>query len=198
MDAPVETLLLGPVSRDRYLQARQSPGSGAMNAWHWRQLGRPFVLDAARRSDAGAAWTPRPQRIPYLPDSIVEPGRSAAIDIVIEPDRQPHMDHFVDGVWAAFRLTPGEKKLLAGARRLHDVLVEPAIAELERFAAASRGSRSPPTSSASGTTPRAVRGPWAAPVRRLAGRADTGRWGPRVAFDSVTRRGDDGRPSAKA
>jgi sugar/nucleoside kinase (ribokinase family) len=48
------------------------------------------------------------------------------------------MDHFGEGVWAAFRLTPGEEKLLAGARRLHVVLVEPAIAELERLAADDR------------------------------------------------------------
>lgn len=137
-----EALLIGAVSRDRYLGAGDElPGGGALNmAWHWRQLGRPFRLVSRlgdRDAEAALLLLER-NGIPYLPDSIVAPGRSAAIDIVIEPDRQPHMDHFVEGVWAAFRLTPDEEALLADARHLHVVLVEGAIAELERLAAAGR------------------------------------------------------------
>ena len=40
------------------------------------------------------------------------------------PDRQPHMDHFVDGVWADYRLTQKERLLLGRAKHLHAVLVE--------------------------------------------------------------------------
>ena len=139
---PDETLLLGAVSRDRYLAAGDElPGGGALNvAWHWRQLGRPFrLVTRLGDRDAGAALRLLDRNgIPYLPGSIVAPGRSAAIDIVIELDRQPFMDHFVEGVWASFRLTPDEEALLAGAGHLHAVLVEGAIAELERLAAAGR------------------------------------------------------------
>lgn len=45
------------------------------------------------------------------------------------------MDDFVPGVWEDYRLTPRQRDGLAPARRLHVVLVEGAIAELERLAA---------------------------------------------------------------
>jgi len=139
---PIETLLVGPISRDRYIQTGEElPGGGALNvAWHWRQLGRPFLfLTRLGEQDAGPALDLLERTgIAHSADSIVAPGRSAAIDIVIEDDRQPYMDHFVEGVWAGFQLTPGEERLLDGARRLHAVLVEGAIAELERLAAAGR------------------------------------------------------------
>lgn len=141
-EAPLETLLLGTVSRDRYVGAGEElPGGGVLNvAWHWRRLGRPFVL-LTRLGDVDAAAALEVldrNGIPYLAESIVASGRSAAIDIRIELDRQPYMDGFVEGVWATFRLTPREEILLTGARRLHAVLVEGAIAELDRLARAGR------------------------------------------------------------
>ena len=63
-------------------------------------------------------------------------GPSASIDIAIQPDLQPHMDNFVEGVWATYRSTPEEEALVAGARRIHLVLVEGAIRELDRLHAA--------------------------------------------------------------
>ena len=141
-EAPVQTLLVGAVSRDRYVQAGDElPGGGALNvAWHWRQLGRPFILltRLGDRDAAAALELLDRNEIPHHADSVVAPGRSASIDIVIEPDRQPFMDHFVEGVWATFRLTPGEERLFDGARHLHVVLVEGAIRELERLARAGR------------------------------------------------------------
>ncbi len=63
-------------------------------------------------------------------------GASASIDIAIQPDLQPFMDNFVEGVWATYRSTPEEETLVAGARRLHLVLVEGAVRELDRLHAA--------------------------------------------------------------
>jgi sugar/nucleoside kinase (ribokinase family) len=141
-EARVETLLVGAVSRDRYVESDEElPGGGVLNmAWHWRRLGRPFrLLSRLGDRDARAALDLLDRSgIPYLPDSIVARGRSATIDIVIEADRQPHMDHFVEGVWATFRFTAAEERLLDRTGRLHAVLVEGAIAELERLAEAGR------------------------------------------------------------
>ena len=44
------------------------------------------------------------------------------------------MDNFVPGVWGDYRLTSRERARLVRARRLHVVLVEGAIAELDRLA----------------------------------------------------------------
>ena len=86
------------------------------------------------------------------------------------------MDNFVGGVWDDYRLTARERAALAGAERLHVVLVEGAIAELARLAAdgALRESRSRRTSSGSGTTRSSASPTTMAPrrprVHRLAGR----------------------------
>ena len=45
------------------------------------------------------------------------------------------MDKFVPGVWADYRLTAAERVVLGGSKRLHAVLVEGAISELDRLAA---------------------------------------------------------------
>jgi sugar/nucleoside kinase (ribokinase family) len=66
----------------------------------------------------------------------VAPGRSSSIDIRIQPDRQPFMDNFSPGVWDDLRSTATEQAVVAGAHRLHTVLVEGAVAELARLAAA--------------------------------------------------------------
>jgi len=62
--------------------------------------------------------------------------RQRGLDITILSDRQPYMDNFVGGVWDDYRLTEIEASSLRSARRLHTVLVEGAIAELERLGAA--------------------------------------------------------------
>jgi len=63
----------------------------------------------------------------------VADGASATIDIEILPDGQPYMDHFVEGVWADYRSTPEEAALIRRPGRIHVVLVEGAIRELERL-----------------------------------------------------------------
>jgi sugar/nucleoside kinase (ribokinase family) len=134
------TLLLGTISLDRYLESGEVlPGGGVLNmAWHWRELGRPFRLLTRIGSDDGAgieAFLERNGIGVAVPDDLVGPGRSSSIDIEIQTDRQPWMDNFIGGVWDDYRLTPGERDVLAGAGRVHAVLVEGAIAELERLGA---------------------------------------------------------------
>ena len=72
--------------------------------------------------------------IPCTPE-LVAPGASSSIDIRIQPDLQPSMDHFVEGVWAEYALSPAELARVRARGRLHLVLVEGAIRELERRAA---------------------------------------------------------------
>lgn len=136
---PGDTLLLGTISLDRYLASGDVlAGGGILNmAWHWQRLGRPFqVLTRAGAEDGApiAAFLDRHGMEPAVRDELIAPGRSSSIDIEIQPDRQPWMDHFIGGVWDDYRLTPRERDALARAQRLHVVLIEGAIAELERLA----------------------------------------------------------------
>lgn len=142
MTAPAgrETFLLGTISLDRYLATGEIlPGGGVLNmAWHWRRLGRPFRLLTRVGSEDGApiqAFLEHNAIEIAQPADLVASGRSSSIDIQILPDRQPWMDNFIPGVWDDYRLTPRERDLLAGAERLHAVLVEGVIVELERLAA---------------------------------------------------------------
>ena len=134
-----EHLLLGPLSLDLYRDGTVVPGGGALNmAWHWRTLGVPFRLltrIGADHRDVALGFLDR-HGIPYVPAEIVGGRSSATIDIEIQPDGQPHMDRFVEGVWAGYRSTPTEESLIAGPGGLHVVLVEGAIAELARLLAA--------------------------------------------------------------
>jgi sugar/nucleoside kinase (ribokinase family) len=134
------SLLLGAASLDVYLgRDLVLPGGGAVNmAWHLRGEPDPWHLLTRVGNDRPEVFTAFLARhaIRHSPGSIVGRGASASIDIVIRPDLQPHMDNFVEGVWASFRSTPEEEALVAGARRLHVVLVEGAIRELERLAGA--------------------------------------------------------------
>jgi sugar/nucleoside kinase (ribokinase family) len=135
-----ETFLLGTISLDRYLATGEIlPGGGVLNmAWHWRRLGRPFRLLTRVGSEDGApiqAFLEHNAIEIAQPADLVASGRSSSIDIQILPDRQPWMDNFIPGVWDDYRLTPRERDLLAGAERLHAVLVEGVIVELERLAA---------------------------------------------------------------
>ena len=130
-------LLLGALSLDIYLgRDLVLPGGGVLNmAWQWRRAGVPFRLLSRvgdDRPDVFRAFLDR-HEIPSQA-GLVAPGRSASIDIVIQPDLQPSMDHFVEGVWATYRLLPEEEALVAGSAGVHLVLVEGAIRELRRMA----------------------------------------------------------------
>lgn len=134
---PPETLLLGALSLDRYLpDGPVLPGGGALNvAWHWRSLGVPFRLLTRvgdREADLFLDMLDR-HGIDHVPTSIVAAGPSASIDIEFLPDRQPWMDHYVQGVCRDLRLTAEEERVLAASRRLHAILVEGVIAELDRL-----------------------------------------------------------------
>lgn len=137
-DPADRSLLLGALSLDIHLpDGPVLPGGGVLNmAWHLRRRDVPFRLVTRIGDDRPELFLDILDRhgIPYVPASIVGSGPSASIDITVQPDRQPYMDHFVDGVWGDFRLTPAERRLLAGAERLHVVLVEGAIAEVDRLA----------------------------------------------------------------
>jgi sugar/nucleoside kinase (ribokinase family) len=134
-----ETLLLGTISLDRYLASGDVlPGGGVLNmAWHWTGFGRPFRILTRVGTEDGepiAAFLGRHAIKTVARDQLAAPGRSSSIDIEILPDRQPHMDNFVPGVWDHYRLTAREREGLAAAGRLHVVLVEGAITELARLA----------------------------------------------------------------
>ena len=136
-----DTLLMGTISLDHYLATGEVlPGGGVLNmAWQWRRLGRPFAVLTRVGTEDGAPIERFLERhaIPaVVRDELASPGRSSTIDIEILPDRQPWMDNFVPGVWADYRLSARERAALSKATRLHVVLVEGAIAELERLAAA--------------------------------------------------------------
>ena len=132
------TLLLGTISLDHYLATGEVlPGGGVLNmAWHWRRLGRGFeLLTRVGAIDGGPikAFIDRHGIATVSRKELAAPGGSSTIDIEILADRQPHMDNFVPGVWADYGLTARERDSLREAKRLHAVLVEGAIAELERL-----------------------------------------------------------------
>lgn len=141
-EAKPDTLLVGALSLDRYQpDGPVLPGGGALNvAWHWRRLGLPFRLITRIGDGEADLFLDMLGRhgIDADPASIVAHGPSASIDVEFLPDRQPWMDHYVEGVCADLRFTPDEERLLAGARRLHAILVEGVIAELDRLGRAGR------------------------------------------------------------
>ena len=108
-------VLLGAVSLDVYLgRDLVLPGGGVLNmAWRWRQSGVPFRLLTRVGDDLREVFRDFLDRhgIPAEP-GLVAPGRSASIDIVIQPDLQPWMDNYVEGVWATVRLRPDEEALI--------------------------------------------------------------------------------------
>jgi sugar/nucleoside kinase (ribokinase family) len=145
MQRAEENLLLGPASLDIHLEPRSDgrrvevavyPGGGALNmAYHWAALEVPFTLLTRIGDDRPAVFLDflRRHGIAGVDGSIVAPGVSASIDITTQPDRQPWMDNFVEGVWTGFTLTPEESRLVIGARRLHAVLVDAVVEELHRL-----------------------------------------------------------------
>jgi sugar/nucleoside kinase (ribokinase family) len=136
-DLPDDTLLLGALSLDRYLpDGPVLPGGGALNvAWHWRTLELPFRLVTRIGDGEAAMFLDMLGRhgIEHMPDSIVARGPSASIVIEILPDREIWMDDYVEGVGADLRFTAEEERLLRRARRLHAILVEGVIAEIDRL-----------------------------------------------------------------
>lgn len=137
-----DTLLFGALSRDIYLgRDLILPGGGVLNmAWAWSRAGVSFRLLSRIGDDDPGLFRDflTRHRIACLPGSLVGSGPSASIDIVIRPDRQPFMDHFVGGVWDDLTLTDEETEAIASAARLHVVLVEGAIEALERLGDAGR------------------------------------------------------------
>ncbi|MCE9621195.1 MAG: hypothetical protein K8R99_02500 [Actinomycetia bacterium] len=135
----VDNLLLGPASLDRYIQQGVVlPGGGALNmAYHWSQRDLPFQFLTRIGDDMPMVFTDFFQRHGIAhSSSLIAHGQSASIDIAIRADRQPYMDNFVEGVWTDFRLTAGEEAMLGSARRLHMVLADPVVTELDRLGAA--------------------------------------------------------------
>ena len=134
------SILFGTASRDRYLETgRTLPGGGVLNmAYHWAAAGKAFLLQTRIGSSDQELFVPFLERngIPHLPASLVAPGESSSIDIRIGEDRQPQMDNYIDGVWEVVHCTTEELASLAAATHWHTVLVEGAIAELERLTVA--------------------------------------------------------------
>lgn len=130
MPAP---LLFGPVSIDRWVdEGLDLPGGGVFNiAVQWARAGMPFRLLSRIGHDDGAVIQVALARhhIDALP-SLVQPGRTATIDVTIRADRQPWMDHFDPGVWAEVTLTDDDVAALRAAGRVHAVMVDPVIRSL--------------------------------------------------------------------
>jgi sugar/nucleoside kinase (ribokinase family) len=128
---------MGALSLDIYVgRDLVLPGGGALNmAWHWRQAdARSFRLLSRIGDDRPGVFQAFLDRHAIeATDDLVGHGPSASIDITIRADLQPFMDHFIEGVWADYRLSPAERALLPTAHGLHAVLVEGAIRELERL-----------------------------------------------------------------
>ena len=212
-------LLLGALSLDIYLgRDLVLPGGGVLNmAWRWRRSGVPFRLSR------GSATTglrfprlPRPPRHPP-PGAGLGAGPSASIDIVIQPDLQPWMDNFVEGVWATSGCSPTRSargRAAGGSTSCWSRASIPraAAARRGRAHAGPRGSR--PTSSPSATTrssgspdtmadvdigfvgwPGEPDDPTVAGIRGVA--HDQGRLVV-VTFGSARRAGVDGRDGARA
>ena len=135
----MSSILFGTASRDRYLESgRTLPGGGVLNmAYHWAAAGKEFLLQTRIGSSDQDLFVEFLQRngIPHLPASLVAPGESSSIDIRIGADRQPQMDNYIEGVWEVVHCTPEELAALTTATHWHTVLVEGAIAELERLSA---------------------------------------------------------------
>lgn len=132
------TILLGAASLDIYQEnGLILPGGGCLNmAYHWRQLGFPHLFLTRIGPDGEQIFHDFFQRhqIACLPKSLVGNGRTPAIDITFLPDGQPLMDNFVEGVLADFRLTNTEEMMAAQAERVHTVLVDSLVREVNRLA----------------------------------------------------------------
>lgn len=133
VDVPIA--LIGPLSVDRYVvEDIELPGGGALNmAYHWAARDLPFELFARVGDDRARLFTTFCARHGIeVTDELVVPGTSSSIDIEIRGDRQPWMDHFVEGVAADFALSPDELARVGASSGAHLVLVDVVDAELRR------------------------------------------------------------------
>ena len=132
------TLLFGPLSVDRYVdEGIDLPGGGVLNmAYHWAHGEVPFRLLSRIGDDQVELFRSFLDRhgIATLP-SLVAPGVSSSIDIVMRDDRQPWMDHFVEGVWADVRWTDDDRLELRQAERVHAVLVDAVAQAIDELGA---------------------------------------------------------------
>ncbi|MBU0928174.1 MAG: carbohydrate kinase family protein [Spirochaetes bacterium] len=135
--ASTDTVLLGPLTLDRYVEESLAlPGGGALNiAYAWMISGEPFRVVSRIGDDATAAFLGFLERhgIAHDPGTLVVPGLTASIDIRVLADGQTVMDNYSPGVWAGLRLSGAEDEAIAGARGLHAMLVEPVIREVHRL-----------------------------------------------------------------
>ena len=153
MSASTTARLLGPLSIHQYrapipttelgdsgagLDELDLPGGGALNmAFHWARRGLDVELISRVSSDRSELFDAFCGRhgITTTPDLIAD-GPACTVDIRFAADRQPVMDHFVEGVLADLSVTAHEADRLFGASPSHLVLVEVVDRELQRLAAA--------------------------------------------------------------
>lgn len=132
----MKNILFGLVCLDNYTNTNQiRPGCGLLhNAFHLQRLGaNPLLLTRIGTENAEIFqqfFETNP--ISILPDSIVTSGRSASIEIEVQPSGEAVMSNFKMGVWQNFRLTQAEEQLLAQAGHIHSVLVDGVLAEFLR------------------------------------------------------------------
>lgn len=133
----VRAVLIGPASVDRFLDSGESvPGGGALNmAYHWSQLDKSFVFVTRVASDDEPMFRGFFERhgIAVTP-AMSMAGESCTVDVIIQGDRQPWMDNFVEGVWSDFTLSDEEVELVASGQPVHAVLVDVVDRELLRLA----------------------------------------------------------------
>ncbi|MEM9749017.1 MAG: hypothetical protein AAF945_20165, partial [Actinomycetota bacterium] len=104
----VDAFLVGPLSGDRYLdEGVTRPGGGALNmAVHQTRRGLRVELVsrvAESQRDLVDSFLRR-NGVPAT-SSLYVPGEPCTIDVRFADDRQPMMDHFVEGILADFRLS---------------------------------------------------------------------------------------------
>lgn len=133
-------VLLGVVCLDIYTRTGDiRPGCGILhNAYHLQQLGsQPLLITRIGPAHSSVFFDFfRRNRIAILPDCLAPAGRSASIQIEVQPSGEAVMSNFDQGVWADFRLTPAEETALANAKNIHLVLARGVAPEFVRLAAA--------------------------------------------------------------
>lgn len=120
-------VVVGPASVDRYIDSGADvPGGGALNmAYHWarRGVGAELVTRVATRDADLFVPFFEHNGISVTPSLLVD-GPSCTVDVVIRADRQPWMDHFVEGIWSDFAFSDREAALVLDGTPTHLVLVD--------------------------------------------------------------------------
>ncbi|MCG3209067.1 MAG: Fructoselysine 6-kinase [Anaerolineae bacterium] len=134
----MSNVLLGVVCLDIYTRTGNvRPGCGILhNAWHLQQLGsQPRLITRIGRDHSSVFFDFfHRNQIAVLSDCLAPSGRSASIQIDVQPSGEALITNFEPGVWADFRLTPAEEAVLAGAQNLHLVLARGVAPEFVRLA----------------------------------------------------------------